>query len=158
MIGVSAVFDLVEQFGQRRLAAILVLFGSDVLLGLHDLLGDLQQLLQELDAVDHALTRCRSFSASSRSASSLNLGLPACSAKRRDELDLDLLGLLRVGVREHRLEQIGVQHQRLEVVADGVDMDVLVDQLDRLGPERVPEQLAVAAGGLHRLVDLRSQR
>ena len=44
--------DLVEQLGQRRLAAILVLLGRYVLLGLQRLLGELEQLLQELDAVE----------------------------------------------------------------------------------------------------------
>ena len=66
-------------------------------------------------------------------ASALNCGSPHALAQAGGELDLDLLGLL-VGIRsaEHRLEQLGVQDQRVEVVADGVDVDVLVDQLDRL--------------------------
>ena len=118
------------------------------------LLRQFEQLLQELDAVQLARL-VRSFSASSRSDSCLNLGLPMCLRSRRIELDLDLLGLLRVGVRQHRLEQIGVEHERVQVVADGVDVDVLVDQLDGLGAERVPEQLARAAGRLDRDVDLR---
>ena len=46
-------------------------------------------------------------------------------------------------------------HQRLQVVADGIDMHVLVDQLNGLGAQGVPEQLAVAAGRLDRLVNLR---
>ena len=46
-------------------------------------------------------------------------------------------------------------HQRLEVVAHRLDVDVLVDQFDRLRAERVPEQLAVAARRLHRFIDLR---
>ena len=61
------------------------------------------------------------------------------------------------GIRAARdcLEQVGVEHQRLEVVADGVHMHVLVDELDGLGAERVPKQPAVTGGGLDRLVDLR---
>ena len=46
-------------------------------------------------------------------------------------------------------------HQRLDVVAHRLDVDVLVDQLDGLRAEGVPEQLAVAARRLHRLVHLR---
>ena len=67
------------------------------------------------------------------------------------DLDLDLLRLL-VGIRgaQHGFEQVGVEHERLEVVADGIDVDVLVDQLDRLRPERVPQKLARAGRRLAR--------
>jgi hypothetical protein len=51
------------------------------------------------------------------------------------ELDLDLLGLLWVRVREHGLQQIRVQHQGVEVIPHRVDMHILVDQLDGLGAQ-----------------------
>ena len=63
--------------------------------------------------------------------------------------------LLRVGRAHHRLEQLGVEHERLEVVAHRIDVDVLVDELDGLRAERVPHELAGAARRLHRDVDLR---
>jgi hypothetical protein len=56
---------------------------------------------------------------------------------------------------EHRFEQFGVEDDFVQVVADGLDVDVLVDQFDGLGAERVPEQRAGAAGGLDGDVDLR---
>ena len=62
-------------------------------------------------------------------------------AQAARDLDLDLLGLLaRVRSAEDRLEQVGVEDERLEIVANRIDVDVLVDQLDRLRPEDVPER------------------
>ena len=112
------------------------------------LFGDFQQLLQKLDAVDltgleAVFQRIESF------RQLLELGVAAVPAQPALELDLDLLGLLRVGIREHGLQQIGVQHQGVEVIPHGVDVDVLVDQLDGLGPQRMPDQLAMTAGRLH---------
>ena len=68
---------------------------------------------------------------------------------------ISLAFLLRVGRAQHGLEQFGVQHDLVQVVADGVDVDVLVDQLDGLGAQRVPEQPARAGGRLDGDVDLR---
>ena len=74
----------------------------------------------------------------------MNFGLSAVLAQPGDELDLDLLGLASGSpVVTELLQDVGVQHQRLQVVAHRFDVDVLVDQLDGLGAERVPEQLAV---------------
>ncbi len=78
----------------------------------------------------------RFLRSSSRSARALNRGSCRCLRSRRGDLDLDLLRLLlRVRRAEHGLEQVGVQHQRLEVVPHGIDVHVLVDQLDGLGAQ-----------------------
>ena len=76
-------------------------------------------------------------------------------AETARDLDLDLLRLLvAVGRAEHRVQYVGVEHEGLQVVADGVDVDVPVDEVDGLGAEGVPEELARAGRGLHRFVDL----
>ena len=82
-------------------------------------------------------------------------GVVQVFAEAVGDLDLDLLRLL-VGVRraEHCVQHVGVEHQRLQVVADGVDVDVPVDEIDGLGAERVPEKLACSGRRLHRFVDL----
>jgi len=75
-------------------------------------------------------------------------------AQAPGDLDLDLLRLLvRVRCAKHSFEQVGVEHQGLQVVPDRVDVDVLVDEIDRLRPEDVPEELARPGRGLDRLVD-----
>ena len=72
-----------------------------------------------------------------------------------DELDFELLGLLLgFGRPEELFQDIRVHDERVEVVADDLDVDVLVDELDRLRAERVPEQLPLSARRLNRLVDL----
>ena len=66
-------------------------------------------------------------------ASALKRGVAQVLAQPAGDLDLDLLGLLlRVGRAQDGLEQVGVEDQRVEVVADRVDVDVLVDELDGL--------------------------
>lgn len=51
-MGVWGVLMLVEQLGERRLAAAFVPVGRDFFLRLKGVLGDLRQLLRELVAVD----------------------------------------------------------------------------------------------------------
>ena len=46
--------DFVEQRCQGRFAPILVLFGRDLLLSVQGLIGELQQLLEELHTIDLA--------------------------------------------------------------------------------------------------------
>ena len=129
--------------------------GSTALLGCDDVPGELEQCLEELDADAAALLVPLPQLLEPLAELLEARVVPTCLRRRRDDLDLDLLGLLvRIGRPEHRLEQVGVEDERLEVVADRVDVDVLVDELDRLGAEHVPEQLARAARRLDRLVDL----
>ena len=55
-------------------------------------------------------------------------------------ISISLAFLLGIRRAQHGFEQVGVEDERLQVVADGVDVDVLVDQLDRLRAQGVPEQ------------------
>ena len=140
----SLVPRLLEELGQGGLAAVISSsIGRLRLLGRHDVAARVEQSFRK-SMLRSRPCSCRFFRSSSRSPSALNRGsCQRASAGAAADLDLDLLGLLvRSGDAEHGLEQVGVEDQRVEVVADRVDMDVLVDQLDRLGAERVPEQLA----------------
>ena len=57
------------------------------------------------------------------------------------QLDGDLLRLLlRVRIPQRRLEQFGIENQGLEVIAHGIDVYVLVDQLDGLRAEALPQE------------------
>ena len=62
-----------------------------------------------------------------------------------------LLGARRA---EHGVEHVGVEHQRLQVIAHRLDVNVPVDEVDGLGAERMPEELAGSRRGLQRLVHL----
>ena len=77
-------------------------------------------------------------------------------AQTVNDFDLQFFGFA-VGIigLEHGFEQFGVEDDFVEVVADGGDMHVLVDEFDGLCAERVPEQCARAAGRLDGDVDLR---
>src|SRR5665213_404324 len=76
-------------------------------------------------------------------------------AQTGSELDRDLLALPG-GIRraEDRFEQISVQDKRVQVVADRLDMDVLVNQFNRLRAKPVPEQAPGAVRWYQRLVHL----
>ena len=50
-----AALDLGEQLGQRRLSLGLLVHGIDLLFGLDDLLGQRQQIFQEVQAVQQSL-------------------------------------------------------------------------------------------------------
>src|SRR6266478_4707979 len=77
-------------------------------------------------------------------------------AQPSDNLDLDLSRLLgRLSVLENFFQYLRIHHKRLDIVAHGLDVDILVDEFDGLGPQGVPEQSAVAARRLHRFIDLR---
>ncbi len=56
------------------------------------------------------------------------------------ELDLDLFGFV-VGVVgiQHGFEQFGVEDDVINIIADGVYRYVLVNNLDGLGAQRVPD-------------------
>ncbi len=67
-------------------------------------------------------------------------------AQAGDELDLDFPGfLVRVLGIEQPFEDLGVHYQGVQIVTHRFQMHVLMHQLDSLGPQGVPEQLAVAA-------------
>ena len=53
------------------------------------------------------------------------------------------------------LEEVGVENERFEVVTNRVHVNILVNELDGLCTEGVPDELAGAAGGLDRNVNLR---
>ena len=58
------------------------------------------------------------------------------------------------GVPSTASRNLGVEHKGLQIVADGVDVDVPMDEVDGLGAEGVPEKSARSGRRLHRLVDL----
>ena len=64
-------------------------------------------------------------------------------AQAGNEANFDLMrALLRIGILEEAFEHLRIEHQRLEIIAHGLDVDVLVDELDSLRTERMPQQLA----------------
>ena len=64
------------------------------------------------------------------------------------DLDLDLLRFLPwIGRAEHGLKEIGVEHERFEVVSDGVNVDVLVNQLNGLRAKCMPQRRPVPVEG-----------
>ena len=70
-------------------------------------------------------------------------------------LDFNLFGLFSgIGRTQQRFDQIGVEHDVVEIIAHGFDMDILVNQINRLGPQGVPEQRALTGGRLHRDIHL----
>ena len=128
--------------------------GLDGPLRLDDVAGQIEQRLQELDADQQALVvlLAQLFEPLAEGAEP---GFVLVFAETARDLDLDLRRLLvGVGRAEHRVQYVGIEHQGLQVVADGVDVDVPVDEVDGLGAERVPEELARAGRGFHRFVDL----
>ena len=98
----------------------------------------------------------RSLIFSSRSPRAVNVGLPEVLTQASDQLDLDFSGTLAgFSIRKNLFQDVCIKHQRLDVIAHRFEVDVLIDQLDGLGAERVPQELAVATGWFHRLIDLR---
>src|SRR5438093_1305971 len=71
-----------------------------------------------------------------------------------NDLDLDLLGSLGIGRLKNLVEEVGVEDKGVEVVADRVNVNVFVYQVNGLGPQRVPEEFALTARRSQRLVDL----
>jgi hypothetical protein len=70
------------------------------------------------------------------------------------DLLLDLLGGHALALAGHQvLDGLGVEHDGLGPLGD-LDLDVLVDQLDGLGAQRVPDEPAGDVGGPHGLVDV----
>lgn len=84
------------------------------------------------------------------------LGIAGVLLESGDEFDLHLASFLgRVGVFEDTVEHVGIEHEGLDVVAHGFDVDVLVDEFDGLRAEAMPEQTTVSADGLYGFIDLR---
>ena len=77
-------------------------------------------------------------------------------SKPSRHLDLDLCRLLaRVWRAKHRFKEVGIEHECVEIVADGIHVHVLVNQFDRLRSERVPQKTTSAGRRPHRLIDMR---
>ena len=68
------------------------------------------------------------------------------------DLDFDRVCLW---ILEEVFEHLSVHDEGVEVIADSLDIDVSVDEVDCFRAKGVPEQLAVAGGRLERVVDLR---
>src|SRR5260370_16732790 len=76
-------------------------------------------------------------------------------AQPGDNLDLDLSRLLGwLSVLKNLFQYLRIHHERLDIVPHRLNVDVLVDEFDGLGPQSMPEQSAVAAGRLHRFINL----
>ena len=121
---------------------------------LDDVASQLEQRLQELDADQQSLLVLPS-QVFQPFAEGTKARIVQVSAEPLGDSDLDLLRpLLRVCRAEHGVEHVGVEHQRLQVIAHRLDVNVPVDEVDGLGAERVPEELARSGRGLQRLVHL----
>ena len=76
------------------------------------------------------------------------------AAQPRGDLDHDLLGLLLLTGRvQDRFDHIGVEHQIIEIVVDGPDADMRMDQRDGFLTQYMPEQCPLTGGRLERFVD-----
>ena len=148
MMWVFLLFDLVEQFGQGFLGPVALLLGIDFLLGFDDVLGQFEDLPSGTPGWSRSPCSWRSLIFSSRSPSAVNFGLPTCLRSRAMSLiSISLRLLAGFGVLEDVLQHLGVQDQRLEVVAHRLDVDVLVDQFDGLGARACQSSLPLPLGG-----------
>lgn len=123
-------------------------FSSTV--GVH-VLSDLEQLLQEFDAVDLSrievvLQRIEPFR---QLRESETVAVPARPAFL---FDFELHDPLRMGVRQHCLQQNDFQHHGVERMPHRIHIYLLMTLLEGPCAERMPYPLAVAAGGLYQLV------
>ncbi len=97
----------------------------------------------------------RSLRASRRAKLFKTRFVQVCSEPPRD-LYLDLIGLFpRIWRAEDGFEELGVEYERLEIVTDGVYVDMLVNQFNRFGTECVPQQTPGARREPHRFVHMR---
>src|ERR1700686_4465983 len=143
-----------EEFSERCLAEVLLDLGHYLALDLDRLAGELGELLQVVEAKKDALfvtlaNLLQPFAQLDEAA------VGGMLLDALDELDLQLLGLLLVvPLRDEVFEDVTVHHERLKIVADYLDMHVLVDELDSLCAQSVPEEFALASWWMHGLVDL----
>src|ERR1017187_5053541 len=132
-VGVVAL-GFFEQLGQGLLRPVALLGGIGFLLGLYDILDQFEDFFQELEAGEEDLFMAL-------------FDFLQVLAEAGDEQHLYFPALLhRIGIFEDVVEDLGVHDQGLHVIADGLDMNVLIDEVNGLGAQRVPEQFAVAAG------------
>jgi hypothetical protein len=144
-----AVLRFLEELGQRFSGAVALLFRVGVFLGLNDVPGDVKDLFEELQADKEALlvTRLDLLQALAQGG---ELWMPVVFTQAGDQFDLDFPGALaRLYVRQNLFQHLRIKHQRLEVIAHRFKVDVLVDELDGLGAQGVPQELAVATGRLY---------
>ena len=153
--GGAGVARLLEEFGEGGFAAVFIFGRGDFFFGVDQVAGEVEQGFEEGDAVQLScfVLFFESFEAFGEFAVER---IAHVLAQTVYDFDLQFFGFA-VGVvgLEHGFEQFGVEDDFVEVVADGGDMHVLVDEFDGLGAERVPEQCARAAGRLDGDVDLR---
>ena len=98
---------------------------------------------------------CGSWRSSSSQGLARSSGLAASVLPKAGRyLNLDFFHLLRIFQGADFLEDVGVHDQRLQVVANGFDVDVLVDEFEGLRAKCVPQQLTVAARRLDGLINL----
>ena len=137
------VLHRLEQLGQRGLAAVDLLLGHDLALGLDDVLRELEQVFRNSMLVQLPL-QVALAQLLEPLAELDEARIAGVLAQPVEDLDLDLLRLLRVGIEEQVLEHVGVEHDRVEVVADRVHVDMLVDELDVFAPSACQISLPVA--------------
>ena len=126
--------------GERRFAPVDVFFDRGFAFHLDHILGELQQLLQEIDAQQQPLLM-PVLQVFEPFGQRLVLRITSMLSKATGQFDRDFLRfLLGVGIAENRLEKFCVHHQCVEIVAHCIDMHVLVDQFDGFCAKAVPEQ------------------
>ena len=149
------VFGFGEELGERLLGPVALFFRICLLFRFNDFLGDFEDLLEEFQASEEALLMAfldffQTF------AQRHELGISQMLAQPGNQHDLDLARLSSPGPHPSGSPQhLSVQNERLDVVTDRFHVDILVDEIHCLGAQSMPEQLAVPAGRLDRLIDLR---
>jgi len=151
-----AVLDAVKELSESSLSLVLLFLGHDFLFGGSCFFGEVDEHLEELDAVDETLlvTFPQVLQAL---AELLELAILIVPADSGDEIYLqltrDLLGIALVV--DEVLDHVLVELKDVVIVSDSLDGDVLVHELDCLGPERCPDELPAIVYRSHGIVDLR---
>ena len=77
-------------------------------------------------------------------------------AKPGNDLNLDLARLLfRLSVAQNPFQYLRVHDQSIDIIPYRFHMNILIDELDCLRTQGMPEQFSVSAGRLHGFIDLR---
>src|SRR5680860_429140 len=135
-----------EELRQCGLALLLTGDLIDGLLGSHRVARQFQELAQEVEA---GLLNVGVFlSQGVQALSELDEhGVVEVSGDTGGDLLLDVLGRDVGALAQHQvLDGLGVEDDRFDALRD-LDLDVLVDQVDRLGAKRVPDETAGDVGG-----------
>ena len=141
-----------EEFGQGGFGLPPLIFRFDALFGLHGFLRNREQLLEVFEAGDEALLQ-PFFDLLQTLPQRHEDRIVAVLPQARDDLDLQFFRFLLIV--DHLLQEVGVDDERIEIVAHGFDVDVFVDEVERLRAEGVPQQFAVTAGRPDRFIHLR---